>query len=94
MQSIQDPSESNVNNLNNVRCNGSRHFRNKKKAYLKAKLEELETSSKVNNVRNLYRGINDFKKGYKPTTIIVKDDKGELFTDPQSIMERWRNYFS
>ena len=31
------------------------HFRNKKKAYLKAKIEELETNSKVNNVRDLYR---------------------------------------
>jgi len=66
MQWIQNPSQSNVDNLNNVRRNASRHFRNKKKAYLKAKTEELETNSKVNNVRNLYRGIIDFKKGYQP----------------------------
>ena len=57
MQWIQDPSRSNVDNLNNVRCNASRHFRNKKKAYLKAKIEELETNSKVNNVRDLYRAL-------------------------------------
>ena len=30
MQWIQDPSQSNVGNLNNVRCNDSRHFRGKK----------------------------------------------------------------
>jgi len=41
----------------------------------------------------LYRGINDFKKGYQPRTIIVKDKKGELVADPHSIMARWRNYF-
>ena len=29
---IQDPSQSNVDNLNNVRRDASRHFRNKKKA--------------------------------------------------------------
>ena len=81
MQWIQDPSQSNVDNLNSVRRNVSRHFRNKK-AYLKAKIEELETNSKVNNVRDLYRGINDFKKGYQPRTIIVKDDKGEFISDP------------
>ena len=52
MQWIQDPSRSNVDNRNNVRCNASRHFRNKKKAYLKTKIEELETNSKVNNVRD------------------------------------------
>jgi hypothetical protein len=36
MQWVQDPSQSNVETLNNVRCDASRHFRNKKKAYLKA----------------------------------------------------------
>ena len=62
MQWIQDPSQSNVDNLSNVRRDGSRHFRNIKKAYLKAKIEELETNSKINNIRDLYRGINDSKK--------------------------------
>jgi len=94
MQWIQDPSQSNVDILKNVRRNASGHFRNKKKAYLKAKIEELETNSKVNNVRDFYRGINGFKKGYQPRNIIVKDEKGELVADPHSIMARWRNYFS
>ena len=40
------------------------------------------------------RGINDFKKGYQPRTDIVKDDKGDLVADSQSILARWRNYFS
>ena len=38
--------------------------------------------------------INDFKKGYQPRTIIVKDEKGDLVADSHSIMTRWRNYFS
>jgi hypothetical protein len=58
MQWIQNPSQSNVDNLNNVRHDASRHYRNKKKTYLKAKIEELET-----NIRDLYRDISDFKKG-------------------------------
>ena len=33
------------------------------KAYLRAKIEELETNSKIQNNRDLYRGITDFKKG-------------------------------
>ena len=90
----QDPIRSNVDNLNNVRGDASRHFRNKKKAYLKAKIEELETNSKINNIRDLYRGINDFKKGYQPRTIIVKDEEGDLVADSHSIMTRWKNYFS
>jgi len=60
---IQDPSQSSVDNLNNVRREASRHFRNKKRAYLKAKIEELETNSKIKNIRDLYRGFNGFSKG-------------------------------
>ena len=48
---------------------------------MKAKIEELETNSKINNFRGLYRGINDLNKGYQPRTIIVKDEKGELVAD-------------
>jgi len=42
----------------------------------------------------LYRGINDFKKGYQPRCIIVKDEKGDLVADSHSIVDRWWNYFS
>ena len=45
----------------------------KKKAYLRAKVEELETNSKIKNVRDLYRGINNFKKGFQPRCNMVKD---------------------
>jgi len=40
-----------------------------KKEYLKAKIDELETNSKIKNIRDLYRGINDFKKVYSPELI-------------------------
>jgi hypothetical protein len=63
MQWIQDPRRRNIHNLNNVRRGASRHFRNKKKACLKAKFLELETNNKINNIRDLYRSINDVKKG-------------------------------
>ena len=81
MQWIHDPNQSNVDNLNNVRCDASRHFRNKKKAYVKVKIEELEINSKIKNIRDLYRGINDFKKGYQPRTNIVQEESGDLVTD-------------
>ena len=61
---------------------------------LRAKIEELETNSKIKNIRDLYRGINDFKKGYQPRCNIVKDEKGDLVAESHSIVARWRNYFS
>ena len=59
----------------------------KKKAYLRATIEELETTSKINNIRDLYRAINDMKKGYQPRTRIVKDEKGDMVADSTAI---WR----
>jgi len=66
MQWVHDPNHSKAENLDYVRHEASRHFRNKKKEYMKAKIDELETNSKITNIRDLYRGINDFKKGYQP----------------------------
>jgi hypothetical protein len=58
LQWLQDPSEINGDNLNNVRREASRYFRNKKREYLKDKINELATNSKNKNIRDLYRGLN------------------------------------
>jgi hypothetical protein len=63
MQWLQNPKQNNVDNPNNTRCEASRHFRNKKKEFLKAKIDDLEINSTIKNIRDLYRDINDFKKG-------------------------------
>jgi len=57
MHWVQDPNKRNADNPNNVRHKVSRQFRNKKKEYLKAKIEELETNSKIKNTKDM----NDFK---------------------------------
>ena len=90
MQWVQEPSPSNVDNLDKVRREASRHSRNKKRDYSKAKIDELVSSSKIKNIIDLYRGINGFKKGYRPGTNIVEDEKGDLVSDSV----RWRNHFS
>ena len=40
------------------------------------------------------RGINGFKKSYQPRTNIAKDETGDLFADPQSVLVVWRKSFS
>jgi hypothetical protein len=72
LQWLQDPSEINGDNLKNVRCQASRHFWNKKKEYMKNKIDELVTNSKKKNIRDLYREINEFNKGYQRRSNIVK----------------------
>jgi hypothetical protein len=60
---------------------------------LKDKINELESNSKNKNNRDLYRGLNEFKKGYQPRTNLLKDERGGLFVDPHKILSRWKNYF-
>jgi len=55
---LQDP------NKNSVRCEASRHFRNKKDEYLIANIDELKTNCMIKDIRYFYRSIDDFKTGY------------------------------
>ena len=78
-------------NLNNIRRETSRHFRNKKREYVKDKIDELPMNSKNKNFRDLYRGKNYFKRGYQPSRNLVKDELGDLLADFHNILNRCRN---
>ena len=60
MQWLQNPNHSNVDTLNNVRCKANRYFKNIKKEYLKAKIDELETNSKISTIGDL--GVSDLRR--------------------------------
>jgi hypothetical protein len=90
---LQNPSQTNRDNLQNLRRETSGIFRNKKREHLKGKINELETNNKK-NIRDLYRGINEFKKGYQPSINIIKDENGNLLADPQNVFNRWKNFFN
>jgi hypothetical protein len=59
-----------------------------KRRHLKATTTEHETNSKIKNIRDLHRGINDFKKVYQPRTNIAKDEKSDLAVDCHGILAR------
>jgi hypothetical protein len=40
------------------------------------------------------RGKNEFKRGYQPRSNLVKDENGDLLADSNSIVNRWKSYFS
>jgi hypothetical protein len=80
-------------NMNSVRCETSRHVRNKKKEYLKDKVNDLAMNSKNKNFKDLYRRINGFKRSYQPRSNLVKDENGDLLADFH-VLSRWKNYFS
>jgi hypothetical protein len=93
MQWLQEPGEIKVDNLNHIRRETSRHFKNKKVENLKDKIDELARNCKNKNFRDLCRGINFFKRSYQPRNNIVMDENGDLLADSHSISNRWKNYF-
>jgi hypothetical protein len=49
---------------------------------------------KNKNIRDLYKGINEFQRGYQPRNNLVKDENGDLLADSHNILNRWKNFFS
>jgi hypothetical protein len=94
LQWLQDSNEINGYNLNNVRPEASRHFRNKKRAYLKGKINELAMNSKKKKIRNLYRGKNECRSCYHSRSNLVKDENGDLLADSNASINRRKSYFS
>jgi hypothetical protein len=60
--------------------------------YLKDKINELKTSSRNKSTRSLYRGINEFKRGYQSRNNIEKDENGDLLANYRNILKRLKNY--
>jgi hypothetical protein len=82
-----------LDNLNNVKREASRYFRTKKQEYLKYKINELATNNKNKNIRDLCKGINEFKRSCQQRNNILEDENGDLLEDSHNILNRW-NYFS
>jgi hypothetical protein len=67
----------------------SRHSRE----YLTVKINGLVTNRKNRNIRELYRGINEFTGCDQPIVTVTKDAKGHLLAETHSILNRWKNNF-
>jgi hypothetical protein len=61
---------------------------NKKWEFLKGKMNKLTTNSENKNIRDMYRGINEFKRGHQPRNSSVKDQKGDLLRDFHDTLNR------
>jgi len=84
MQWLQDQTQSIVDNVKNLRCEASRHFRNKNKEYLKAKIDELETNSKIRRPSGSLA-----KEHGSPKLVILWDTKGLFFIWVNKLKIRW-----
>jgi hypothetical protein len=94
LQWLQNPGQINGDNLKKLRRDTSITSRDKKREYMKGKINELETNNKNKSIRELYRGINEFKKGYQPRIHIIRHENGNLLAYPQSVLNRCQNFFN
>jgi hypothetical protein len=83
LQWLQDPSEINRDNLNKVRHEASKPLINKKREYLKGKINHLVTKSETKNIRGLRKRMNELNRGYQPRNNLVKDENGNLPANSQ-----------
>jgi hypothetical protein len=51
-------------------------------------------NSKNKNIKDLYRGLNEFKRIYQPRSNLVKDENGDLLAGSHNILKMCKNYFS
>ena len=91
---LQNPNDQTAEDFSNVRSDICRMFRKKKRDYKKAKLNKLEENSKNKNIRKMYKGNNELKKGYQPRAFVIKKHDGTIVADTASILSRWEQVFS
>jgi hypothetical protein len=54
----------------------------------------VQQDATIQDIRYLYRVINEFKRGYQPRNNLMKDENGDLLADSHNVLNRWKNYFS
>ena len=79
--------------MGGIRREATRLLKNKKREYLREKINDLEMNAKNRNIRELYQGIRIERKGFQARTNIIRNGNGDMIADSRSILDRWKNYF-
>jgi hypothetical protein len=55
-------------------------------------MNDLEiNTNKNNNIRYLYRDVNEFKKHHQPRINLGRDENGDILAGSHNISCRWKN---
>jgi endonuclease/exonuclease/phosphatase family metal-dependent hydrolase len=65
----------------NARRDSNNMLRRKKREFMNNILLKVEQNFAENNTREAYKGVNVFKKGFKPRTTLCKDTGGDIIAD-------------
>ena len=70
---LLEPNKINSENLDNIRRETSRVLKNKKREYLKEKINDMEVNGKNKNIIDMYQGVRVHKKVYQARANILRD---------------------
>jgi len=59
-------------------------------------MTELEEAHTRNETRKFYKDIKTFRQAEQAgmSLLVCKDDKGNILTEKQQVLERWKHYFN
>ena len=61
---------------------------------MKAKVNKLVENTKYQNIREMYKGINEFKMDYQTRAFAIKKHDDTIVADTTSILSKWEQFFS
>ena len=93
MNWLHKQNEVNLEQLGSIRREITRLLKNKKREYLREKINDLEMNAKNRNIRELYQGIRVERKGFQARSNVFRNGNGDMIADSRSILNRWKNYF-
>ena len=68
-------------------------YMRKKKEYENNRIEKLEEPGNQHQTKQFYRDINKLRKGFKPRLTLCKIKNGDIITEKDDILNRWKNHF-
>jgi hypothetical protein len=69
--------------------------RNKKQHWLNNRIKEIQEAYRRNETRKFYKDIKMIRKTEQAGTLLLcKVDKGNVLTEKQQVLERWKHYFT
>ncbi|KAL1124259.1 hypothetical protein AAG570_002029 [Ranatra chinensis] len=71
---------------------GKRSFRTREQ--LNVQIKELESHRGLNEARKFYKGIKEFRNGFQPGSLGIRDVQGSLLMESQDILNRWMGHFN
>lgn len=67
-------------------------YRQKKRRYKNNEVQNLEILRDRNQTRKFYQGVNKQRKGHQPITSTCNDKNGNLITEEQKVLDRWKEF--